>query len=228
MKHVDARDDRSAFLACAITVLLAGCSGNDESPEPMDRTSDDAKLTDADVGGARKDASARTRDAMAMDANRPRPATQASCTPGQYEGQFSCLISGLLPWVGKMSFALVEKTAGAGEFTTLQIVPGTRISGNDDSFQGEFTATLEGEFDCQTKQLAGRLVDGNYLLNGFMNFELNGPLEGTYASDGGAPGFGGKMGPLKSANFDLAGDLAPYADCTWNAARVSAAVDAGS
>jgi hypothetical protein len=57
---------------------------------------------------------------------------------------------------------------------------------------------------------------------------MHGPLEGSYRADGGSPGFDGKMGPLKSTDFDLYGEFASYADCTWNAARIGdAVVDAG-
>lgn len=202
----------------ALSVALCACTSDDRGSAPEEELDEDGKEVDA--GATPKDAG-RMRDASPLDASKPpRPVPQAQCTPGQYDGQFSCLISGLLPWAGKMSFALVEKAENSGEFTSLQIIPGTQISGNDDSFQGEFTATLEGDFDCRTGQLTGQLVDGNYVFGGFMNYQLHGPLEGSYLSDGGTPGFDGKMGPLKSSDFDLYGDFAPYADCTWSASRV--------
>jgi hypothetical protein len=210
----------------ALCLALAGCSSDAGGAEPEPQ--DDDEVVDARAADKPKDAGDRTRDARPLDASKPRPIPQAQCSPGQYDGDFSCLISGLLPWAGKMSFALVEKSANSGEFTTLQIVPGTQISGNDDSFSGMFTATLEGEFDCQTGQLTGQLADGLYTFGGFMNYQLHGPLEGSYRADGGTPGFDGKMGPLKSTDFDLYGELAPYADCTWSAVRTGdASGDAG-
>lgn len=216
---------RFSSLALVLGTCLLPSACAEDPRRPGEETQDDETSLDARVAEPGRDASRTVRDASLLDARRPvRPVPPAECSAGQYEGQFNCLISGLLPWVGKMSFALVEKAMGAGEFQTLQIVPGTRISGSDDSFQGEFTATLEGDFDCQTGELTGQLTDGLYVFGGTMEYQLAGPLEGSYLSDAGA-GFAGKMGPLKSANFDLFGELAPAAECTWNAARVGAARD---
>jgi hypothetical protein len=149
----------------------------------------------------------------------PPPQPSDDCRPGRYDGMFSCIISGLLPWEGKMSFTLVAKTTDALEFQILEIVPGTRISGNDDSFQGMFEAELEGTFDCATGILTGAMTNGTYLFAGFMEYHLEGDLEGSYLADGSAPRFAGTMGPLTSKNFELFGDLGPSATCTWNAAR---------
>lgn len=151
------------------------------------------------------------------------------CSPGLYEGMFSCLISGLLPWQGKMSFALEEKTTVALEFPILEIVPGTQISGNDDSFQGMFMAELEGTFECQTGVLTGAMKNGKYLFGGFMEYQLQGKLAGNYVSDGGVRAFQGMMGPLTSKDFEILGPLGPSATCTWHAARTGgvAASDGG-
>lgn len=179
-------------------------------------------MVDARVIDAGREAGRPMRDGGAMDGRttRPPPQPAPNCMPGRYEGEFNCLISGLLPWFGKMQFSLVEKTMSGGEFTTLEIVPGTQIMGNDDSFQGMFTAELAGTFDCQTGVLTGALEDGTYLFGGFMEYQLEGPLEGSYQlGDAGGVGFDGEMGPLKSAMFDLYGPFAPTAMCTWSAAR---------
>jgi hypothetical protein len=135
------------------------------------------------------------------------------------------VISGLLPWVGKISFALVEETSEAGEFTTLSIVPGTRIMGSDDSLSGMFTAQLEGNFDCSSGALKGRLTNGVYLFAGVMEYHLEGPLEGRYASDGGLPGFDGSLGKLTSSDFEALGEIGPSATCTWHASRTSDVVE---
>jgi hypothetical protein len=151
--------------------------------------------------------------------------------PGRYDGMFECLISGLLPWEGRMSFSLVAKVSGGGEFQSLEIVPGTRITGNDDSFNGMFEAELQGTFDCATGMLTGALTNGNYLFAGVMNYELEGDLEGSYQNelDGGVPGFQGTMGPLTSKTFEQVGPLGPSATCTWSARRTGEAEeDAGS
>jgi hypothetical protein len=220
---------RHALAACAC-LLLASCSEEpDRDPHEEEEVVDDVRTLDAsrEAGRPARDAASAPLDGRV---SRPPPQRPQECMPGRYEGEFNCVISNFLPWQGKMSFSLVEQTRNGGEFTSLEIVPGTRISGSDDSFQGMFTAELAGTFDCETGALTGALEDGTYLVGGFMEYQLAGPLEGSYQlGDGGAPGFSGEMGPLTSATFDLYGPFAPMAMCTWQASRTgSAAGDGGS
>jgi hypothetical protein len=98
--------------------------------------------------------------------------------------------------------------------------------GANDNLSGMFTAELAGTFDCTTGKLGGSLEDGVYTLGTGMDYRLMGPLQGDYASDGGAPGFSGMMGPLTDPDFDVFGGFAPTASCTWNAAH--SAGDAGN
>jgi hypothetical protein len=106
-------------------------------------------------------------------------------------------------------------------------VPGTKIMGSDDSLSGMFTAELQGDFDCRTGELTGQISNGVYLFAGFMEYQLEGPLQGSYRTDGGLPGFDGTMGKLTSKDFEAFGELGPYAMCTWSASQVSSRVDAG-
>jgi hypothetical protein len=211
----------SMLLAASSCLLAVSCSDQEEPPPDDEDEGGEQAADDAGEVDAGRDTGRPTRDAGRMDARvKPMPVADPQCTPGRYEGDFSCLISGFLPWNGKMSFSLVEESMNAGEFATLTIVPGTQISGSDDSFQGMFTATLAGSFDCRTGVLTGALEDGTYLIGGFMEYQLMGPLEGSYVhGDGGTAGFDGTMGPLTSANFEAFGDFGPSAMCTWKAER---------
>lgn len=210
-------DAKFLGLVCA----LAGCA-EDTAEAPHAESPDTANVEDARPPV--HDSGKPMRDAAQLDSGK-RPAPPRACTPGVYEGDFSCVISGLLPWAGKISFALVEEALGAGEFTSLRIVPGTRIMGGDDSLGGMLTADLEGSFDCASGQLTGRRANGIYLYGGVMEYRLEGPLMGTYLSDDGMPGFAGTMGKLTSKDFEILGELGPSAMCTWQAARVEG--DAG-
>jgi hypothetical protein len=214
-------------LVVVVGLAVVACAETTKTPAA------EAELVDARVQAGAPDASptdAGRADAGRLDASKPvRPPPPRECNPGQYTGDFSCVISGLLPWVGKLSFALVEQTSEAGEFTMLSIVPGTRIMGSDDSLQGMFTAELEGSFDCMSGELAGRLLNGVYLFAGVMEYHLEGPLAGRYASDGGQAGFDGSLGKLTSSDFEALGELGPSATCTWHALRTSDATgDAGA
>jgi hypothetical protein len=214
----------------AFFLLTASCSGTPErNVSGAGDGSEDGENGDpvVDAGVAAVDAGRPMRDASRLDAARPPAVLARECTPGRYEGEFNCVISGLLPWVGKIGFDLVEQEMNAGEFLTLTIVPGTRIMGSDDSLDGMFTADLEGDFDCRTGALTGRLANGVYLFGGFMEYQLEGPLQGTYRTDGGAPGFDGTMGKLTSPTFEAFGDLGPSAMCTWTATQVDKSLDAG-
>jgi hypothetical protein len=155
-----------------------------------------------------------------MDAGRVFRPPALACMPGVYRGNFSCTVADLFPFSGSMNFTLVEEAEGAGEFTTLSVVAGTRIMGRDDSFEGMFDAELSGKFDCKTGLLAGA-IDGSYL-SPRLGFPLGlmGPLEGSYRVDAGA-GFDGTMGPLESPEVnELLGPFAPNASrCTWTAVR---------
>lgn len=218
MNQPFARGSRVALGVCCVLSALSCAEATKTDTDP-------AEPVDARVLPVAPDASRPTAqrvDAGRIDASRPvRPAPPRECTPGQYVGEFSCVISGLLPWVGKISFALVEETTEAGEFTMLSIVPGTRIMGSDDSLSGMFSAELEGTFDCNSGALKGRLTNGLYLFAGVMEYHLEGPLEGRYASDGGLPGFDGSLGKLTSSDFEALGELGPSATCTWHASRTS-------
>jgi hypothetical protein len=184
------------------------------------------------------DASAIVRDAALVSVDSPIGLLDASvvtqrsafdCTPGQYHGDFSCLIVGLVPWSGDMNLSLVALSDHADEFATLVVVPGTRIIGHDDSFDGTFDAELKGTFDCRTKLLTGSM-EGSYLTpNLGFPLSMTGDLRGTYGRDAGADGFDGTMGPLKTPDLDILGPLAPDATCTWKAVRVGdVARDAGA
>ncbi|MET0285230.1 MAG: hypothetical protein ABW352_12200 [Polyangiales bacterium] len=191
-------------------LLLAGCSDDAPAAETQD------PVTVEDAAAPTRDAARPMRDAAAPASPRIDAGRAPRCSPGRYEGEFRCVISSLLPWVGKISFELVEESTNEGEFSTLSIVPGTRIMGSDDSLQGMFSADLTGSFDCATSTLNGRIENGVYLFAGFMEYELEGPLQGRYGGDGGAPGFDGTMS-LTSPTFEAFGELGPSATCTWSA-----------
>lgn len=196
------------------------------APEEPRQPNDASAARDASL-----DAGSVRRDAGHLDAgNRPRPTPPAQCVPGRYEGKLSCVLSGVLPWTADIAFDLVEKQAGAGEFTTLQIVPGTLIGGMDDTFQGMFTGELKGTFDCRTGELTGTFDKGSYLLAGAVEYNFEGPLEGVYVpGDGGTPRLEGRVGPLDIVTLQVLGPLAPSGDCDWDAPRVGdVAGDAGT
>ncbi len=152
----------------------------------------------------------------------PAPVPSAQCTPGHYEGKLTCVLSGVLPWTADIAFDLVEKTSGSGEFATLQIVPGTRIGGMDDAFQGMFTGELNGTLDCSTGMLEGSFDRGSYLLAGILEYNFEGPLAGDYVSDdAGAPRLEGHIGPLDITTLDVLGPLAPTGECDWTAPRTA-------
>jgi len=217
----------------ALWLLLASCSetaprGPGEESDDSD-DSDNSQDSDAviDARVEARDASQPLRDASRLDAGRPPLTPVRECLPGRYEGEFKCVISDFLPWEGKIGFDLVEESMHAGEFATLTIVAGTRIMGSDDSLQGMFSADLEGSFDCRTGALTGRLANGVYLFAGFMEYQLEGPLQGSYRADGGLPGFDGTMGKLTSKTFEALGELGPSAMCTWSANQTGKSADAG-
>lgn len=212
-----------ATLALSAALLApTGCA----DPQAKDPTSDTAEDDDAPVRREDEPRDARPRDTKPFDAGTKAPprTAQPDCTPGSYTGEFTCLISGLVPWGGTMAFSLVEEAAGAGEFQTLQIVPGTRLNGTDETFSGTFSADLQGTFDCRTGKLVGSLENGVYLIQGETPLSMRGGLEGTYLTDAGTPGFSGTMGPLGTPDFDLLGALAPTASCTWSTVRAGDAV----
>ncbi len=208
-------------VACLLHGALA-CSDQDPQQEPH---------RGADAGGVDgsapatpgvMDGGSARKDAGRVDSEVPRrPVPPAQCMPGRYKGELNCVVSGVLPWTMTMAFDLVEKTRGAGEIILLQIVPGTEVSGGDDSFQSTYSAKLSGTFDCSTGVLTGALEDGRYLLGGLQEYHFEGPLEGHYnADDGGVPELEGQAGPLAVTTFDALGPLAPSGDCKWSAPRV--------
>lgn len=210
---------------CIVCLLVCATSCSDDAREAVE---DDAKdeMTEPEQGpsSSLRDARVSPRDASArpaMDARRPTPPAAAACMPGTYRGEFSCSVAELLPFAGDMMFTLVEEAEGAGEFTTLKVVPGTRITGRDDSFEGTFDAELSGTFDCKTGELTGA-IDGSYFTPR-LGFPLGliGPLSGNYSPDGGA-GFDGVMGPLESPDVNsFLGPFAPTAsNCNWRATRI--------
>jgi len=214
-----------------LCLVVAACA-RDTLGAPTARDDDDddrsAEREPRDAASSERDAGPRLLGRI--DAGtKPAPAAERDCTPGAYEGEFTCLISGLLPWGGRMSFSLVEESENAGEFLTLQIVPGTRLAGTDETFQGSFSADLKGSFDCRSGQLTGSLENGVYLIQGATPLSMTGKLSGVYQSDAGTPQFKGSMGPLESPDFALFGALAPSAMCDWTALRTgdAPAADAG-
>lgn len=212
--------------------LGLGCA--DSAPAELPAVpSNEVTNEEADAGrdGGARDAG--KSGGSLVDARRPTSSSRSDCTPGHYHGTFECLISGLLPWSGDMDFSLIESSEMQGEFAILEVVPGTRIMGTDNSFEGTFDAELMGKFDCATGVLTGSM-EGKYFTPrlGF-DLAMTGALGGNYLSDASVGGFTGDMGPLKSPDFDLLGPLAPDATCTWTADRVGEPIydpvyDAGS
>jgi hypothetical protein len=215
-----------AMLTLSAALLApAGCA-DPHSNDPVGTASEDGG-DPVQRGDEPRDARARDTKPLDAGAKAPPRTAQPDCTPGSYTGEFTCLISGLVPWGGTMAFSLVEEASGAGEFQTLQIVPGTRLSGTDETFSGTFSADLQGTFDCRTGKLVGSLENGVYRIQGETPLSMRGGLEGTYLTDAGTPGFSGTMGPLGTPDFDLLGALAPTASCTWSTVRTGAAADGG-
>lgn len=210
------RRSPSLALCLCLAALIAACGDSQE------RSHEDATVAPIhDAGVLALDAASPPFSSFDAAAPQVVTASLPSCRPGSYVGEFKCLISGLVPWGGTMSFSLVQETSWTGgEFETLQILPGTRINGTDETFSGTFSANLQGKFSCQTGILTGSLDDGTYVANGGLPFTMAGDLEGRYVADAGTPGFEGTMGPLRSPDFDILGGLAPMAMCTWTASRV--------
>lgn len=207
-------------------MLLASCSGDEGSRQP---DADVEPELDARVPTEPADAGRPGRDASVIrDAGRRPMTTPMECAPGRYEGTFLCAII-VVPWSGKMQFDLVENVMGAGEFTTLSVAAGTKISSDLDSMGGTFTGDLKAEFDCTTGKLEGELANGVYLLASIMPWRFNGPLEGTYRlDDAGVPGFDGTMGTLTTPDLWFYGPLGPSAMCEWHVSRVGEIPDAGT
>jgi hypothetical protein len=211
-------------------LLLASCSDDLSSPSaaPIDDANDASGATVADASDASvPDASPMIGTVPDASTNSLSPPRTAQCKPGRYEGMFNCSIGGLLPWTGSIAFELVKDEMGAGEFRTLSIAAGTKISSDQDSMGGTFSGQLAASFDCQTGLLSGDLVDGKYLFLGSVEYHFKGPLTGSYRMDGGAPGFDGKLGTLTSIDFEAVGAFSPTGDCTWSADLADDKPDAG-
>lgn len=184
---------------CALSgaILAFGCgsthggagfatAGGADAPAPVDAgdaSSDDASTSAAD--SSQLVLPVTTRDASAV---------KFDCQPGTYSGMFKVHVStdaGLLPQLvsfdvaGTVSIALVGKvTQGmGGEFPqpTLSIAPGAKLSGNDATFGGHFSADVTGQLDCPSKAFAGTLSNGVYVYTGDSgSLQMEGSLSATY------------------------------------------------
>jgi hypothetical protein len=211
--------------AVVLALLLASCADEKPASEPEEGV--EVGL-DARVEEPRDAGRPPREDTPVRDGGRRAVTIPMECEPGRYEGTFLCAIVAVVPWAGKMQFELVGNEMGSGEFRTLSVAAGTKISSDLDSMGGTFTGDLEAEFDCQTRQLRGELANGVYLLASLMPWRFNGPLQGTYRiDDAGVPGFDGTMGTLTTPDLWFYGPLGPSAMCEWQVSRVSDGLDAG-
>jgi hypothetical protein len=122
------------------------------------------------------------------------PGVKFDCQPGTYAGMFMVHVTtdaGLLPALvsfnvaGTVSIALVGKvTQGSGgEFPQpiLSIAPGAKLSGDDATFGGHFSADVSGQLDCPNKTFAGTLSNGVYVYpSDSGSLQMGGSLTATY------------------------------------------------
>jgi hypothetical protein len=213
----------SLATALATALAAAGCGGG----TPVDRnwgggTGDDSADAAPDTGSgstsAPRDAApppSETGTLVPADSGPGTSSTGGECLPGTYAGTFTCNVMAIsviqFPWSGSLSITLVGQDTMNGEFSTLTIAPGAKVSGAD-GHGGTFTADLTGSLDCPTRKLTGSMNNGQYL-NGFVRLLFTGDLTASYDVTATPRAFqNGVMGPLVSPELPTV-----EGNCTWTA-----------